>query len=78
MVVAVTKNADGAEFGEPTLIYDGLTTTTEWPGQPFDVTPDGQRFLVIRDDPSNPVERLEIRLVTNLLEEVRAKMEERE
>ena len=74
MVVAVTSRGDDLEFGEPTLIYDGVTTT-DWPGRPFDVTPDGQRCLVIEEDsPDRP----EIRLVINFVEEVRATLEDRD
>ena len=73
--VAVRAEGDELELSEPVLVHDGLSTTMTWPNRPFDVTPDGQRVLFIRDDA--PVAEPELRLVTHLLEEVRAKREER-
>jgi hypothetical protein len=78
MVVVVTPNGDDIEFGEPSLIYTGVSTTTEPPGRPFDVTPDGKRLLIIEDDSSSPPKRPELRLVTDFADEVRARLENRD
>ena len=78
MRVAVTAKAPDLEFGEPVLLYDGLSTTTGWPNRPFDVTPDGQRCLVIKDDPYAPAERPELRLVVNWIEELKERFEDRD
>ncbi len=79
MVVSVTTTGEAVQFGEPTRIHDELIPGTELYGfRPFDVMPDGQRFLVIQEDPNAPPPRPEIRVVVNWIEELRARLEDRD
>ncbi len=79
MVVSVTITGEDVLFGEPTRVHDGLLPATGFfDYRPFDVMPDGQRFLVIQEDPNAPPPRPEIRVVVNWIEELRAKLEDRD
>ena len=49
----------------PQVVFDGLYYS--WRGRAYDVSPDGQRFLMIKDD-ANP---LELILVQNWFEELK-------
>ena len=75
-MVSVTTTPT-VQFGEPVSIYDGMVAFSELNARPFDVMPDGQRFLVIQEDPFAPAERPELSLVLNWIEELRARFEDR-
>ena len=46
MVASVTTNATGFEFGQPRRLFNTAVATAG--RYPYDVSPDGQRFLVTR------------------------------
>src|SRR5439155_1726101 len=54
-VTAVPFQTNGATFspGNPTKLFDGRYYSTP-PGRTYDVSPDGQRFLMIKDSASDP------------------------
>jgi hypothetical protein len=79
MVVSVTTTGDVLQFDEPVYVHDGLIPVSGfYDHRPYDVMPDGQRFLVIQEDPDVPAPRAEIRVVVNWIEELRARFEERD
>jgi Tol biopolymer transport system component len=67
MVVAV--QTQGAKFaaGKPQLLFDGPFDTTQNPN--FDVSPDGQHFVMVEADPDATPNRLQI--VVNWPEELK-------
>ena len=77
MAVSV-KALPTLEIEQPRLIWSGLSKLASLRGRPFDVMPDGQRFLAIKEDPFAPEKRLELRLVINWIEELKTKLEKRE
>jgi hypothetical protein len=44
------------QIGQPTLLFETqVTTVAPASGQPYDVTPDGQRFLVLQQRVDVPI-----------------------
>ena len=74
--ITVAESDGRFEFSEPILMHTGVSDTIPWPHRPFDAAPDGERVLVLEDD--TPPEEPGLFVVTNLLEEVRARQAERD
>ncbi len=72
MVVDVTTEP-GFRAGRPRLLFRndfGATT----PLRDYDVTPDGQRFLMVRGGLSPPEEITELKVVLNWFEELKRRV----
>lgn len=75
MSVPITLNPP-LSFGTPGVVYRGIDIDVL--GRAYDVMLDGQRLLVIKEDPLVPDRRLEIRVVVNWIEELHARIEGRD
>jgi serine/threonine-protein kinase len=62
-------------FGNPTKIFDNVRAMT--PGRSYDVSPDGKRFLVIKDPPSASQSIRQLEVVLNWPQELRRLTEAR-
>ena len=70
MAVAV-ETYNGFEASRPTLLFDGPLQADTAGHASYDVSPDGQKFLMIRNE---SVGRVELRVVLNLAEELKARV----
>jgi hypothetical protein len=76
MAVAVRGGADLA-LGTPQTAVTGRFAPAVYPTRHYDVSGDGQRFLVLKDAPAPEGQRApspEIHLVLNWFEELKAKV----
>jgi serine/threonine-protein kinase len=71
MTVPVKATAAGFSGGTPRKLFEGRYVMTE-PVRGYDVTPDGQRFLMVQPLDSPPEPATELVLVENWLEELKA------
>jgi Tol biopolymer transport system component len=61
MTVAIRGSGAGPDFAPPESLFDLATAYRSGPvGSPFDVAPDGQRFLVIRPAPGAEADALAV------------------
>ena len=67
MVVDITTEAS-LSVGTPRLLFEGRYWSTSWSLTNYDVSPDGQRFLMVKED-SRPVTQMNV--VQNWFEELR-------
>ncbi len=60
-------------IGDPKLLYADLSVSMGT-GQGYGPMPDGQRFLVIKEDPAFLTPRPELHVVVNWIEVLKAKL----
>jgi hypothetical protein len=70
MVVPVKATVAGFSAGTPRKLFEGRYTMTA-PVRGYDVTPDGQRFLMVRPVDPPPEPASELVLVENWFEELK-------
>lgn len=73
LMAAPLSTSPTLSIGEPTLIYAELDTHIST-GFPYAPQPDGQRFLVIKEDPAFLSPRPELHVVVNWIEVLKAKL----
>ena len=73
MVVPVKATAAGFSAGTPRTLFEGRYVMSD-PVRGYDVTPDGQRFLMVRPLDPPPEPATELVLVENWLEELKARL----
>ena len=56
-------------FGNPTKILENVRVVT--PGRSYDISPDGKRFLVLKDAPGDSQSIRQLEVVLNWQEELR-------
>jgi eukaryotic-like serine/threonine-protein kinase len=73
MVVQITTQPTFAA-GRPTMLFEGDYLASPFPatGVTYDVTPDGQRFLMIKDAPTE--QATQINVVVNWFEELKRRI----
>ena len=59
--------------GRPTRLFEGAYATNT-PARGYDVTPDGQRFVMVQEKERPPVTITQMILVENWFEELKAKV----
>ena len=61
--------------GTPSVVF-GAAAYAELPGRSFDISPDGERFLMIRDSVggTDPTSSIRMVLVQNWFEELKARV----
>jgi serine/threonine-protein kinase len=69
MAVRTASGPDAVELGTPEVVLAEAGTTAATGGRDFDVSPDGQRFLVVK--PVADPNRRELVVVLNWLEELK-------
>ncbi len=69
MVVDMPANA-GSSAGRPRVLFRDDFATTGW-ARGFDVTADGERFLMVREETRPPRDVTELHVVLNWFEELR-------
>ncbi len=67
LVVDITTEAS-LSVGNPRLLFEGRYWSTAWPLTNYDVSPDGQRFLMVKEDRSAVTQ---INVVLNWFEELK-------
>jgi len=57
--------------GKPRLLFEALRFAWGWPSRSWDISPDGQRFLMVKQEERKPQPVTEMILVLNWFEELR-------
>jgi Tol biopolymer transport system component len=70
LAVAVTRNGTGISSGAPRLLFTGRYVSSS-PGRSYDVTADGQRFVMLRPVDRPAAAPAVMTLVTNWFEELK-------
>jgi Tol biopolymer transport system component len=73
LMAAPIATTPALTIGEPELLFADLNASLE-SGTEYAPMPDGQRFLVIKEDPAFLRPRPELHVVVNWIEELKAKM----
>jgi hypothetical protein len=73
MVVVEIDAGEEFEFGEEKVLFSTYPYRTDFFHQSYDVTPDGQRFVMIRIDEAGRASN-ELIVVENWFEELREKV----
>ena len=75
MAVPITTQA-GFSAGKPTVLFEGTYAVSGFPatGVAYDVTPDGQRFLMVKELTQGSEGRQQINVVLNWLEELKRRV----
>jgi hypothetical protein len=72
MVAVPVQTGADFSFGKPEVLFEDGSLIGSGGSQRFDVTADGQRFLMVRD--TNRIQGTQLRVVLNWHEEVKAKV----
>jgi hypothetical protein len=78
MVVPVQSDGETFRLGTPVKVFDYLLVVNTYSARSFDISPDGQRFLVIKEsatnDQSSTATSASMVVVVNWLEELKQRV----
>ncbi|HUF23132.1 MAG TPA: protein kinase [Vicinamibacterales bacterium] len=74
MAVRVTRAAGGIELEKPVALFDIAPYFFGGVGRNYDVTPDGRRFVMVKNPVGGPAQSTPITIVMNWIEELRSKV----
>lgn len=76
MIAVPIVTADGFSAGKPVVLFEGEYAVSQFPatGVAYDVSPDGQRFLMVKEVNQGNSGLREIHLVLNWFEELRRRV----
>ena len=74
MSVAATSGGGTLELGKPVALFDVTPYFFGGIGRNYDITPDGRRFVMVKEAADGPNRVVPITIVLNWIEELRARM----
>ena len=74
MIAVEVKTQPTLNIGKPQVLFEGNYVFNAGPGAHYDVTPDGQRFLMIKADDEQAAAFSQINVVLNWFEELKQKV----
>jgi hypothetical protein len=72
MTAVRVQTGDDFRFGKPEMLFEDGSLIGSGGNQRFDVTHDGQKFLMVRN--SDRIQGTQLRIVLNWFEELKAKI----